>query len=364
MKIVIRAGGIGSRLWPMSRINNPKQFQEVVGDKTMIRTTFERVQSLLKSKKDLFVSVNQNFKERLKEEIPEIDPQNIIVETDTRNTGPAMCLEVCYLEKFCDSSEVIATLPADDYISDSQAFCKLLLSTEKFIKKNPDYILTPAILPNYLDTGYTYFKAGEILEKQGQEAIYSVADVVQKPNAEYCQELINSGIYYCHTGMYLWQLGHIVSLFKKYQPEMYKVCTKIVEMSGRDDEETKKEIFNLYSNIEKSSIESAITEHEEKIAMSVSNHIGWSDLGKWHVIKKVLETEERENLKKGNVITRNSENNLIYSNVPKKVVVVNDVNDLAIIDTGDALYISSLKDSAEVKTIVKKLKEAGKMEYL
>lgn len=362
MKIVIRAGGVGSRLWPISRVSNPKQFQEVVGDKTMLRTTYERIKPLLKKNNDLFLSVNQKFKNRVQKEISEIDLKNIIVETDTRNTGPAMCLEVCYLEKFCSKNEVIATLPSDDYISDNNAFCDLLLSTEKFIKKNNDFILTPAIIPTYLDTGYTYFKAGKVLDKQGDEAIYLVDEVVQKPNSEYCQKLINSGVYYCHTGMYLWQLGHIVSLFEKYQPEMYEICSKIVELmvvGGQD-----KEIYNLYASIEKSSIESAITEHENKIAMSVSNYIGWSDLGKWHVIKKVLENEERDNLKKGNVITRNSENNLIYSTVDKKIVVVNDISNLAVIDTKDALYISSLKDSAEVKRIVKKLKEEGKEEYL
>lgn len=361
MKIVIRAGGVGTRLWPMSRSNNPKQFQVVSGEKTMIRSTYERIAPLLKTADDLFLSVNQRFVDKAKKEIPEMGEHSLIVETDTRNTGPAMCLEVCYLEKFCDKSEVIATLPSDDYISNSFAFRQLLTSTEEFILKNPDYILTPAIRPDYPDTGYTYMKAGKNLQQKGEEVIYSVADVVQKPNNEYCADLIKTGVYYCHTGMYLWQLGHIVELFKKHQPTMYEICSNIADLmvSGKD----KRRISKMYSSLEKISVESAITEQEEKIAMSVSNRIGWSDLGKWHVIKRIL-SEENENLIKGQVIVRDAKNNLIYSNVDKKIVVVNDLSNIAVIDTKDALYISSLENSAEVKKIVEKLKEEGREEYL
>jgi mannose-1-phosphate guanylyltransferase len=99
MKIVIRAGGTGTRLWPMSRVKNPKQFQKIVGDKTMVQTTYERVAPLLSSPEDLFVSVNRGMEKTARQELPDIVPQNFIIETDTRNTGPAMCLEVCYLEK-------------------------------------------------------------------------------------------------------------------------------------------------------------------------------------------------------------------------------------------------------------------------
>lgn len=362
MKIVIRAGGIGTRLWPMSRTNNPKQFQVVSGDKTMIRTTYDRVAPVLSDKSDLFLSVNEKFKERAMSEIPEAVENRIIIETDTRNTGPAMCLEVCYLEKYCEHSDVIATLPSDDYISDSAAFRELLLATEEFIIKNPDYILTPAIKPNYPDTGYTYFKAGKNLQEKGEETIYSVADVVQKPNDDYCKEIINTGVYYCHTGMYLWQLGHIVGLFKKHQKKMYDICTEIVDLMVKNP--GSKKIAEMYSQLEKISVESAVTEYAEKIAMSVSNRIGWSDLGKWHVIKRILMEEEKGNLTKGEVMIKDSSNSMIYSNVDKKLVVVNDVNDLVVIDTPDVLFVSSLKNSAEVKKMVEQIKKEGKDKYL
>jgi mannose-1-phosphate guanylyltransferase len=362
MKIVIRAGGIGTRLWPMSRTKNPKQFQNMVGDKTMIRSTYDRISPLLKSPNDIFVSVNRIFKKKIKKELPDLKSGNIIVETDTRNTGPAMCLEVCFLEKHCNKKEVVASLPADDFISDSESFCNLLLMSEKFILENPEYVLTPAIMPNYPDTGYTYFKAGKNLQKSGEEAVYSVADVVEKPNYEYCQSIIKTGVYYCHTGMYLWQLEKIVNLFKKWQPEMYKICKKIVNLMP--DEKNYEKIQELYCQLEKTSVESAITDRIDKIAMSVSNKIGWSDLGKWHVVHRVLKNGNQNNVIKGRVITNESSNNLIYSNKSKKIIVTNDIKNLVIVDTEDALFISSLKKSADVKELVKKLEEEGLNKYL
>jgi len=362
MKIVIRAGGIGTRLWPMSRVDNPKQFQNIIGNKSMLRNTYERIAPLLDKPRDLFISVNQNFKDRTKKEIPEIENNNIIIETDTRNTGPAMCLEVCYLEELCGPDEVIASLPADDYISDNDAFCSLLLTTENFILNNSDYILTPAIIPAYPDTGYTYFKSGKNLHKREEEAIYSVADVVEKPNYEYCQELINTGIYYSHTGMYLWQFKHIVNLFKIHQKEMYESCKTIVGLIK--DKKDLKKARELYRELEKISIETAITNKVDKIAMSVSNKIGWSDLGKWHIIKRILSENEDNNTIKGEVVVSDSANNLIYSTLEKKIIVVNDINNLAIIDTEDALFITSLKRSDDVKRAVEKLKKEGKNNYL
>ncbi len=361
MKIVIRAGGIGTRLWPMSRISNPKQFQKIIGSKTMIRTTYERIAPLVKKPENLFISVNQRFDKHILKEIPELLPENIITETDTRNTGPAMCLEVCFLEKKCDPNEIIASITSDDYISNSKAFRDLLVLAKEFIADNPEYIITPAIRPQYLDTGYTYFKAGKSLQNNGREAIYSVANVVEKPNAEYCQELINSGVYFCHTGIYLWQLKNIINLFKELHPEMYRICGQVVTaMEKKNYKQAKK----LYQHLEKISIETAITEKISKVAMSVSNRIGWSDLGKWHIIKRILKKREADNLIRGNVIANNCGNSLIYANAKKRIVAVNDVKDLVIVDTEDALFISSMDNSADVKKIVQTIGEKGMEEYL
>ncbi|MFH0892776.1 MAG: sugar phosphate nucleotidyltransferase [Candidatus Falkowbacteria bacterium] len=360
MKIVIRAGGTGTRLWPMSRISNPKQFQKVIGEESMIKTTYKRVLPALKRRDDLFVSVNKDFVKKTLRELPGLKKDNLIIETDTRNTGPAMCLEACFLERRCQKEDIVASLPSDDYISDGVAFRRLLSVSEEFLKENPEYILTPAIRPDYPDTGYSYFKAGNKLSENGEETIYTVANVVEKPNQDYCQEIIDSGVYYCHTGMYIWQLKNIISLFRKKRPKMYKICQTVAALIAEKNDLTAAQ--ELYGKLEKMTIESAITQKCDHIAMSVSNKIGWSDLGKWHIIKRIV--GNGGNLTKGEVISIDSENNLVYSTNKKKIVAVNDVKNLVIVDTKDALFISSLENSHEAKKVVEHLKAKNKNEYL
>lgn len=362
MRIVIRAGGLGTRLWPFSRQNNPKQFQALLGDKTMLRNTYERVAGILDKPDDLFISINELMVKRVKVEVPEIKLSNVIVESEARNTGPAMCLEVCYLQHYCQPDDIIASLPSDDYISDNQAFAALLRSSEKFLQENPEYILTPAVKPTFPDTGYSYLRAGQNLQTIGQETIFTVCDVVEKPNLEYCNQLIDSGVYYCHTGMYVWRLQTIVDLFAQLQPEMFKICQEIVDLliSYGDNEKVRR----LYGQLEKTSIESAVTDKTEKLAMSVSNRVGWSDLGKWHVLKNILSANPGDNVTKGLVVAKDSKDNLIYCNVADKLVVINDINDLAVIDTGDVLYITSLENSTKTKEIIGELKEKGLEKYL
>jgi mannose-1-phosphate guanylyltransferase len=362
MKIVIRAGGTGTRLWPMSRQNNPKQFQAVVGDNSMIQDTYNRIRPAVTSVEDIFVSINQSMSGVLAQALPNLAPANIISESESRNTGPAMCLEVCYLSSLCSADDIVASLPSDDFISDAEAFRNLLKLSEKFLSQHQDYILTPAVRPTYIDTGYTYFKAGQNLEADGEEAIYQVAKVVEKPNHDRCQELIDSGIYYCHTGMYIWRLGYIQSLFESLQPEMTKVCREIVSLMKSGTNQQK--IATLYAGLEKMSIESAITDKAPKLAMSVSSGLGWSDLGKWNIIKRMLLSKPTSNLTKGRVIVNKAKNNLIYNTNPKKVVVVNDLHDIIVVDTPEGLFISSSLHSVDVKDCVAKIKEKGWEESL
>lgn len=362
MKVVIRAGGTGTRLWPMSRQAYPKQFQAIVGESSMIEVTYERILPLVTAASDVFVSVNQTNLAILKKTLPQISSDNIIIETESRNTGPAMCLEVCFLSTVCDETEVIVSVPSDDFISDAEAFGRLLKLSEGFLQDRSEYIVTPAVRPAYVDTGYSYFKAGESLASLGLEQIMEVAQVAEKPSEEDCQRFIASGEYYCHTGMYIWRLGYIKKLFKNLQPEMTKICEQIVVLMK--DADKKEEIAKLYASLEKLSIESAITDKAPKLAMSISTSLGWSDLGKWHIIKRILLADTTKNLTKGRVITNNASNNLIYNANEKKVVVVNGLDDVIVVDTPEGLFISASTSSAEVKDCVAKIKENGWAEAL
>jgi len=194
--------------------------------------------------------------------------------------------------------------------------------------------------------------------KAGDQAIFTVASWVEKPDWDYCKELIASGLFYYHTGIYVWKLKTILGLFQKHQPEMLAACRKMLALSKKKNQTEK--VKKIYTGLEKMSIETAITEKTKKIAMSVSNRIGWSDLGKWHIIKDLLPPNNGDNLTRGGVFPFDTTDCLIYG--PKnKLIATLGLDDLVIVDTEDALFVCPKERSGEVKKIVEELKK--KKEY-
>lgn len=363
MKIVIRAGGSGTRLWPVSRENNPKQFQALLGENSLIRDTVNRVKLSLKNSGDLFISVNRDMEKRLKKEVPELPNKNIILEPAGRNTGPAICFESCILARRFGEDIIVASLPSDDYISDAASFRKMLLVVEKFLKKNPEYIITPGAKPvspgassgrsTFPDTGYSYIKAGARAEANRSGNIFKVEGWIEKPGREQCEKLIQSGKYFAHMGMYVWKLKTVLDLFRKFQPEMYEVCAKSAAGENLKD----------YSKLEKISIESALTKHAPKIAVAVSEKFIWSDLGKWQIIAKMLSGDKKGNVVKGNAAFFDTKNCLVYG--PKnKLVATFGINDLVIILAEDVLLVCPKDRAGEVKEIVDELEKRGLKKYL
>lgn len=317
-----------------------------------------RVLAMVDARRDLFISSRFDLGDNILQTIPQIDKGQLILEPASRNTGPAICLECAFLEKKFGGDEIIATLPSDDYISNSQAFRDLLNQAEKFLQDNPEYILTPAVMPTDVDTGYSYLKEGKNLQKIGEEAIFDVADWVEKPNYDFCKQLIDSGVYYYHTGMYIWQLANVLALWEKHNPAMLEACRKIVELGAGNPQAAE-----MYNNLEKGTIESILTHKINKIAMSVSNRIGWSDLGKWDKVKKYLKVDNDGNVTRGKVLPLDTTDTLIMG-TDKKLIATIGLDDMIIIDTKDALLVCPEDRVEDIKKIIEKIKEKGWEEYL
>jgi mannose-1-phosphate guanylyltransferase len=364
MKIVIRAGGVGTRLWPISRQNNPKQFHPLINNKSLIRNTVDRVKPLLENQGDFFISVSQQMVEKLKKEIPELLNENIIIEPESRNTGPAICLESCVLAKRFGEDTVVASLPSDDYIQNKKAFCEMLREAEKFLERNPEYIVTPGVKPTYPDPGYSYMRIGMRMDADDDANIFQVAEWVEKPTLSQCKKLIQSGKYFYHTGMYVWKLKTILDLFRKFQPEIYKVCSELVLKCSFDQFlKVKKWHLQKYANLKKMTIETAITLKAPKIAVIISDKIGWSDLGKWHIIARILSSNKSDNIIKGKVLALDTKNCLIYG-LDNRLIATVGLDDMIIVQTDDAILICPKDRSDEVKKIVEELEKRGMKEYL
>ncbi len=361
MKIVIRAGGHGTRLWPLSRRRKPKQFHKILGDKTLLRQTFERVFPCVKQSSDIFVSVNEEYVEALAEVLPEIPSENYILEPEVRNTGPAIALETAFLlEHGVDKDEMIATLPSDDFVSNEKAFHAMLQDVEKFLKKHDEFIVAPSAIPSVPSDGYSYMSPGELIKKVHVYDFNLVADWVEKPSQAESREMINSGRYFAHTGMYMWQLGTSAKLFKKFQKDAWEKVEQVVQAMKNNDGS---KVHETYNALPKQTIESFLIHHVTEIATVSDKEMGWSDVGKWQIVKHLKKSDKDNSVHHGAVVTHKSSGNFIMA-PDEKVVAVVGMEDVVIVDTEDALLVCTAEQSGDIKDVLKKVEKIEKGRFI
>jgi len=278
MKILILAGGRGTRLWPLSRKYKPKQFQKLLGKKTMLQRTFERARKIVRAE-NIFISTNEFFKKEVKKEIPQLPKNNLILEPAFRERVAAFLLVLTFLKEK-DKKEPLVIFPSDHLIKKEKEFRKAVISGEKFIKKNPDFILLFGQKPNFPDVGLGYLKKGKILFKEGKFKFYKVSKFKEKPNLKRAKEYLKSRDYFWNIGVFIFFPNLFEKLVEKFVPDnylRYKNIKKAIK-----NKNFKKVLKREYLKMDKVSFDYSILENYGKIAF-LPVDIGWSDIGSWAV---------------------------------------------------------------------------------
>ena len=351
MKFVIRAGGIGTRLWPLSRKNNPKQFHALTGERTMLQDAVHRLQSLA-AMDDLYISTSAALVHRVREQVPELPVENIIVEPAQRNTGPAVGLECALLEARFPGC-AIASLGSDHHIGAPEEFCRLLKVAEDALSDRAETLFTLGVKPTRADTGFGYIQKGDVIATVNGEPIYAVAAFEEKPDAETAKTYLASGRYLWNSNMFVWKASTVLQLFAEFEPEMYALLEQIAAAAkaGREAEV----IARGYPQMKNTAIDHAILERASCIA-TLEADIGWCDLGAWDALKEVLPADANGNILRGNVLSLNAENATVYGGKDKVIALV-DVENLIVVDAGDALLILPRDSAQRVKDVVAVLDE-------
>ncbi|TCK05271.1 mannose-1-phosphate guanylyltransferase/mannose-6-phosphate isomerase [Phorcysia thermohydrogeniphila] len=344
MKIVILAGGSGTRLFPLSREKYPKQFIKLINHSSFFQETVKRFTSKF-SLDDFIFSTKKYYTFMIKEQLEELkfktDNVHFVLEPIGRNTAPAIALCAKYaLDKMgVEEEEVLFVTPSDHFISPRDAMLRYFPLTEKLASQG--YIVTFGIKPSHPETGYGYIKVGEQLE----EGSFKVEKFTEKPDFKRAVEYVSSGEYFWNSGMFAFTIKTLKEEFQKYQPEIYSL---IFENSYEEAVERFEELPDI-------SIDYAIMENTDRAAV-IPCDVVWSDIGSWDAVYEVFPKDEDCNVKKGNVITYDTKNSMIIEK-GKRLIVTIGVEDLTVIGTRDVTLILKRGESQRVKEVVKLLKK-------
>ena len=360
MKIIILAGGIGTRFWPVSRRACPKQFYAIIDQRTMIEHTFDRFVGSF-SIEDIFFSTTFEFKDIIKKIFPKTSRENIIVEPEKRDTGPAMGYVVSFLFlKFPD--EPIVFVPSDHYIANVETFIKTLKIAEKLIKKTGK-LIDIGIVPNFPSTVLGYTHIGKKYQEIDGIQVFWFREHKEKPNYESAKKYVEAGDYFWHANFYTWTPRAFLEAYKKYAPYLHRHLEKIQSaLKKRDVESVKKE----YSKMKKISFDYAITEKmDPQEVLIIRGDFGWSDVGAWDVLYDRLskKVDRYGNISRGLWCGIDTSGSLIYGEKDKLIATIG-IDDLIIVDTKDALLICPKGRAQDVKKLVEKLEKEKKDRYL
>lgn len=340
MKSIILAGGSGSRLWPLSREEYPKQLLSFDKEQSLLQKTFNRLCTFSKPA-DIVTVTNIKHYSNIKLQLNKIDSSNVVIgEPFGRNTAPAIASTLQYfIQQVCED-DVVLIVPSDHLIKDIDGFNKTVEQGKKLADQG--YIVTFGIKPTYPETGYGYIKTEKALSVG-----YKVEKFVEKPNFETAKKYLDSGNYYWNGGIFMGKISTFLNEFKKYASDIYMHLGKL------DFSNSTQINFSVYEKMPSISIDYAIMEKSDKIAL-VELQSDWNDLGSWQSIFNVKEKDENGNVLTGKVVVDNVKNSFIYSQ--KEVVAVSSLENIILVETEDAIMACKLDESQNVKKLYEKLK--------
>lgn len=348
---VVMAGGTGSRLWPMSRELYPKQFLSLVGEKTLLQETFERLEGIDTASPVLICNEDHRFlaAEQLRQ-IGLLD-HNIILEPVGRNTAPAIAL-AAQTALASNTNALLLVLAADHAIADAEAFQKAVQQAVPFAEAGE--LITFGIVPTHAETGYGYIRRGEAVD-----ALFKVAQFVEKPDVLTANDYVAGGEYYWNSGMFLFRADRYLEELKIYRPHIFDSC-KSAMLTMQSDLDFIRINSETFQQCPSESIDYAVMENTNR-ALVMPLDAGWNDVGAWSALWQMGQKDEHGNVFKGDVIQDNTENTYVHAE--NALVTTVGIKDLVIVQTKDAILVADKDQVQDVKRIVAELKLQGREEY-
>lgn len=356
--VIIMAGGVGSRFWPMSRQYKPKQFLDILGTgETLLQQTYRRFKEICPAD-NIFVVTGAEQRNLVLEQL-DIKQSNVLGEPFRRNTAPCLAYGIFRIVKE-NPEAVIAVTPADHLIVKEDKFREEINRCFDFAADH-DALVTLGIKPDRPETGYGYIQADKKKNVKGYEKLYKVKTFTEKPNIELAKVFLQSGDFYWNSGIFIWHVRSILGSFEKHMPETYAVFDEGRELFGTKSE--KNFVAKAYAVCRSISIDYGIMEKADNVYVMCTD-IGWSDLGTWSSLYEHTKHDNNENANvTGEVFSYDGKGN-IYNIAPGKVAVIQGLKDYIVVDSEDVLLIVKKEEEQNIKKYLEDVMKSTKEKYL
>ena len=340
------AGGVGSRFWPVSTVDFPKQFHDMLGcGVTLLQKTFSRLEQLIPVE-NILILTNERYNDLVLEQLPMVKPNQILLEPAMRNTAPCILYATLKIQKL-NPNAVVVVAPSDHWIEDENTFIEDLQTAFDFCEKE-DALMTLGIQPTFPNTGFGYIE----FDKEDSSQVKKVKQFREKPDYETAKSFLKSGNFLWNGGIFIWSIQSVLKAFEKFQPQLLALFSEGIPAYNTDAENNF--ITQNYALAENISIDYAVMEDAENVYV-LPARFDWNDLGTWGSLHEKLPKDSQENaVVNSKVILENASNNIIRSNA-KKMIIVDGLNDYIIVDHEDVLLIYPKSKEQEIKSLIEKV---------
>ncbi|MBI2453482.1 mannose-1-phosphate guanylyltransferase [Candidatus Peregrinibacteria bacterium] len=349
MKAVILAGGSGTRLWPLSKKEKPKQFQPIVSSRSLFQEAIDRLDFL--NPKDIYIALNKEHYFEVKKQAKDIPEKNLIIEPDLRDTASCIGLAAVYIGKK-HKNEVMSIIYADHLVKNTNEFREKLKIAE-YLAKKEHTINIIEVKANYPNPHLGYVKIGKLLKEIKGHEIYSLEKFIEKPEKKIAEKFLTSYKYLWNTGYFVWRIQDILKEYQKHLPKTYEKLIKIQKSIGTEKEET--DIAKYYPQLEKISIDYGIMEKIDRNKVRIiPSDLGWSDIGNFEALFNELVKGKKDNLCKGKSLSLDTQSSVIY-NFEDKLIATLGLKDFIIVNTSDSLLIYPKEKGGDLKKLLEKI---------
>ena len=345
---IIMAGGIGSRFWPLSKDNYPKQFLDILGTgKSFIRSTYERFSPVIPDENFLVVT-NKAYKQLVLEHLPMLKPDQVLCEPARRNTAPCIAYAAYHIQSCCKEANIVVT-PADHLVTNETEFQRIIRLGFDFLTKNPNALMTIGIKPSRPETGYGYI---QVPKQDVLPEVVKVEMFKEKPNYETAVKFVEAGNYFWNSGIFLWTLDGIMQAFKQYLPEMVEVLEEGKHLFGTPKEQDF--ISEHFVDCPNISIDYGVMEKSPN-TYTIPADFGWSDIGTWGSLFTHAKKDNNGNALRGKVVSVDNKNTII--NIEEDFeAVVEGLEDYLVAYRDHSLLVCKLHDEQQIKIWIEELK--------